>query len=267
MTVLEAIRQAQDIDWQRRVEFYIVKAAIAVHNEAPATAEHTARVALSELILADTDFWANRFAIGVATNATIQAGASLSAALDSDVEFTVNSILNSYTKSLAASGNGKGAPVMVSATLTRPANTTAYTAGDELTDTGGAILAFPGCVQSSGGSGILASITVIDAANAATDPQLDVFVFDTTSVPQADNAAFAPSDAVMNTLVTAVSMGSAVAGDAASTGNLLFQARNLAEPFTCVAGSTSLFVRLVMRNAYVPVSGEVFVVRLGICQT
>src|SRR5438046_827652 len=38
---------------------------------------------------------------------------------------------------------------VVTATLTRPANTTTYTAGDELTDTGGAILSFSGCAQAN----------------------------------------------------------------------------------------------------------------------
>jgi len=267
MTALEAVRQAQDIDWQRRVEFYLVSAAIAIHNESPATAEHTARVALSQLVLSNIEFWTARFAVGVATNATIQAGASLSAALDSDVQFTVNSIFNSYTSSTSTSPTGVGLPNVISATLTRPANTTTYTAGDELTDTGGAILAFSGCSSTSGGTGVLSSITIIDNQDAATKPQLDVFVFDTTSVPQADNAAFAPADAVMNTTIGAVGMGTALAGDAAVTGNAVFQARNLCLPFICGAGSTSLFVRLVMRNAYVPTSGEIFVVRLGFSQT
>lgn len=264
MTPLEAVRQALEIDWQRRCQFFVAKAAIAIHNEPPATAEHEARMALAELILENLEGYAARFAIGAATNPTILAETSLADVADNDLEFTINSIYNSYTQGLSLTE--VVTPVVIPATLTRPANTTAYAAGDEVTDVGGAILTFSGCARLAGGSGILDSITIIDGANAATDPQLDAFVFDTTSTPQADNAAFAPSDAVMNTLVGAVSMGTAIAGDSGASGNLLFQQRNLCLPFVCGPGSTSLFARLVARNAYTPTSGEVFTVRLGVRQ-
>ena len=158
-------------------------------------------------------------------------------------------------------------PVVVSGTLTRPADTTAYTANDELTDTGGAVLAIAGCARYNGGAGYIESITVIGSVNAATDPNLDLFIFDTTSTPAADNAAFAPSDAVMQTVVVAKNLGVGLDGDTATSGNLVFQLAGLRVPFVCGGSSTSLFVRFAVRNAYAPPSNsETFTVRLGIFQ-
>ncbi len=151
--------------------------------------------------------------------------------------------------------------VTVIATLTRPADTTQYAAGDEITDTGGAILEVTGCANDFGGSGTIRQIDIIDSINAATDPDPDVFVYDTTSTPQADNAAFAPADGVTETCLYAADMGSAVASGA---NNLFFTKSGLDIPFTCGGASKSLFVRLVERSTYTPTSGETFKVRLHI---
>src|SRR5947209_1226263 len=91
-------------------------------------------------------------------------------------------------------GNTGGITAVVPATLTRPANTTAYTAGDEMADVGTAILTLTNAATKSGGSGIISQITMACSSNAATKPQLECWIFDTTSTPQADNAAFAPAD-------------------------------------------------------------------------
>lgn len=158
-------------------------------------------------------------------------------------------------------------PVVVSGTLTRPANVTTYTINDELTDTSGNILTISGCARYNGGAGILDAITVINSVNAATDPTLDIYVFDTTSTPAADNAAFAPTDAVMNTVIIAKSLGTAQNGDTATTGNLIWQLSDLDVPFVCGAASTSLFVRFAVRNGYVPpANSETYTVRLHIRQ-
>jgi hypothetical protein len=158
-------------------------------------------------------------------------------------------------------------PVVVSGTLTRPANTTTYTTNDELTDTGGAILTIAGCARYNGGGGFIDAITVIGSVNAATDPLLDIYVFDTTSTPAADNAAFAPSDAVMQTALIAKSLGTAQNGDTATSGNLIWQLSGFSIPFVCGAASTSLFVRFAVRNGYVPPSNsETYTVRLHIRQ-
>lgn len=139
---------------------------------------------------------------------------------------------------------------VIAATLTRPANTTAYAAGDEMTDTGGAILTLTSAARRSGGTGSIYGITLSCSTNAATKPSLECWIFDTTSTPQTDNAAFAPSDGVVDTLIDVVPLSTSYVGDATSnTGNFVMSSGPLNIPFKCV-GSANLFMRIVVRNAY-----------------
>src|SRR5213078_3780426 len=124
-------------------------------------------------------------------------------------------------------------------------------AGDEMTDTGGAILTLTGAATKSGGSGIISQITMSCSSNAATKPQLECWIFDTTSTPQTDNAAFAPSDAIVNTLLGVVPLNTSYVGDAtANTGSFVMDSGPITLPFVAV-GSANLFMRVVVRNAYV----------------
>lgn len=150
---------------------------------------------------------------------------------------------------------------VVTGTLTRPADTTQYTAADEITGTAGTILEITGCATYNGGSGRIKWIEVIDSINAATDVDPDIFIYDTTSTPQADNAAFAPADGVTNTNILAKDLGTGVASGA---NNLIFRVGELDIPYVCGGSSKSLFVRLVERSTYTPTADEQFVVRMGI---
>lgn len=149
----------------------------------------------------------------------------------------------------------------VSATLTRPNTTDQYAAGDEISNstTAPAILELAGVVKRVGQGGVIRAIQVHGSVNAATDPTLDVFLFDTSHAINNDNAAFAPSDAQMLTCIGGVSMGTAFQSGA---NNIMFQVRELNLPFVCAAASTSLFARLVERGTYTPASGETFAVVL-----
>lgn len=138
---------------------------------------------------------------------------------------------------------------VVSATLTRPANTTAYASGDEVTDTGGGILTVTSAARASGLSGIIHSVAASFSSNWATKPTLELWIFDTTSTPQSDNAAFAPSDGVVDTLVGIIPLSATYVGDAtASTGNFAMDSGYVGIPFQ-TSGSANLFCRLVVRNA------------------
>jgi hypothetical protein len=155
---------------------------------------------------------------------------------------------------------------LVTGSITRPANTTAYTAADALTDSATAptTLALSGCVRSNGGTGEIHSIAVVDSSAEATKPDLDVFVFSSTIVPTNDNAAFAVTDAELRTCVAHVALPGS--GFALGNGNGLLKSAALTLPFRCASSSTSLHVALVVRNAYTPVSAERFDVILGIAQ-
>lgn len=157
------------------------------------------------------------------------------------------------------------------ASLTRPADTTAYTAGDVVSAvTTNDHYTFEGAVVKGRGrlSGALSSAICYTSANVATKPDLELWVFDTDIAEVADNGAFAPTDAELLTLIGVVSfptgdflVGTATAG---AGGNAVCLVENIGIAFQ--AASTSLYGQLVMRNAYVPVSGEVFTVDLLITQ-
>lgn len=153
-----------------------------------------------------------------------------------------------------------------SATLTRPADTTAYAVGDVVCNSTSApvILTFP--YGARNGSAVLQHAVIVDSANVATKPDLELWLFDTAMAMDNDNAAFTPTDAELLNLIGVVSFatGSFKAGDATSGagGNAICEATNIGIPVNPAGSDTALYGVLVVRNAYVPVSGEVFTVRL-----
>jgi hypothetical protein len=155
--------------------------------------------------------------------------------------------------------------VQVSASITRPANTTAYTAGDVLANvTDNNYLTFSEVSSGRSNTGMLHAVRVITSQNATTKPDLDLFLFSATIVEVADNGAAAFTDAEMLTCVgrIAVPVAGFVAGAiaAAGAGNAVCEVRNIDMPY--VAAGQTLYGQLVARNAYAPISGEVFTVQL-----
>ena len=84
-----------DQDFQDKVKFYVVKAAIAVMAEAGTVEGHTERVAFAEKVLAGAASMA-MYALGVSTNATIKTKIDAGTDYDSDLEFVVNSLFDAY---------------------------------------------------------------------------------------------------------------------------------------------------------------------------
>jgi len=74
-----------------RVQGAMVKSAIAVAAEDPATEGHVTRVQWATQVLRDPQHYAARMAYGVAANPAITADST-----DADIEFTVNSVWNAY---------------------------------------------------------------------------------------------------------------------------------------------------------------------------
>lgn len=147
-----------------------------------------------------------------------------------------------------------GYTTVIASTLTRPNNTTAYAAGDELTDTGAAILTLTSAARVSGGSGVIQGVVVTFSTNWTTKPSLELWIFDTTSTPTTDNLAFAPTDAVVDTCLAVIPLTASYVGEAttgagsSTTGNMVMDTGPINYPFLTV-GSANLFLRVVVRNA------------------
>lgn len=149
----------------------------------------------------------------------------------------------------AVSGSIGGFTTIVSSTLTRPGNTTAYAAGDEVTDNGTAIITLTNLARFSGGTGVIQGICATFSDNWATKPVAEVWLFDTTSTPQTDNTAFAPADGVVDTAFAVIPLSVTYVADAtANTGNMVMDTGSISIPFQTV-GSANVFLRLVVRNA------------------
>lgn len=152
--------------------------------------------------------------------------------------------------------------------FTRPADTTAYAAGDVVANSTSVplIMRFP--LQSVSGSGFIQQARLIDSANVATKPDLQLWLFDRPITMDADNAAFTPYDDDLLRLVAIIAFPTSafVVGDATSgaDGNSVCDAQDLRLPFALASGDTELFGVLVVRNAYAPVSAEKFTVRLTV---
>ena len=157
---------------------------------------------------------------------------------------------------------------LASTGFARPADTTAYAAGDAVTDstTVPTALLFPNCAGQAGGSGLILSALLIDSFNQATKGQFELWLFTSPPVADNDNAVFTPTDAECRTLVGVVQLSSPFVGDATSGtgGNCAYQATGLNLPFRAASGTASLYGLLVVRNAYTPGSGERFDISLGI---
>lgn len=161
-----------------------------------------------------------------------------------------------------------------SASVTRPADTNTYAAGDVLCNSTSAPMTMKfNAVTVGEGDGvnntaIINQAVIVSSANQTLKPDLELWLFDTDIALDNDNAAFTPTDAELLTLVGVIDfpyldwkVGDATAG---AGGNSVCIAKNQGIPVKTLSGSKKLYGALVARNAYIPVSGEVFTVRLGL---
>lgn len=157
-------------------------------------------------------------------------------------------------------------PIMgttVDATVTRPADTTAYTANDCWSDStsaptsGGFTLT--SMARSSGGSGVLDDIVITSTNDPATLLQGEIWIFDSSVTNVNDNSAFALSDTDVVKLVAVIpfTMQTTVAG---SGTNSYAQISGLGIGYTC-SGSANLRFLVKVKNAYTPASAEALKVR------
>lgn len=157
-----------------------------------------------------------------------------------------------------------GFPKTISVDVTRPADTTAYTAGDAISNsttaptTGGFTLT--GAARKSGGSGIITDLCVMTSNDPTTRLSGEVFIFNQSVTNINDNTAFGVSDTEIKTCVGVVPFSFFDAGN-----NGMSHMTGLNILFTC-SGSADLRFLLRARNAYTPASGEVFTVVVKILQ-
>jgi hypothetical protein len=157
---------------------------------------------------------------------------------------------------------------ILGAKLTRPADTTAYAAGDAVGDaTTGAAMTFTPVGGGLNVGGEIKGASCISSQNAGTKPDLQLWLFSAALASNpADNAAFAPTDNDMLNFIGRIDFPTAnfKAANAGAAG-----AGNSA----CIASVATLPVPgtvygyLVVQNAYAPISAEVIQVNLNVLRT
>ena len=158
---------------------------------------------------------------------------------------------------------------VASDTITRPGDTTAYTAGDvisEVTTNDFYTFSLAGITDTLSilGSGTIESAMMMVDVNTTTNPDLELWLFDTLITEVADNGVFAPTDAEILTLIGVIKfpVASWLVGlsGADAAGNIVHQVNNVGIAFKTVGQNQNgkIFGQLVVRNAHDSVASTVF---------
>ena len=150
------------------------------------------------------------------------------------------------------------------ASFTRPANTTQYTAGDVMSDSTN-VMTFHHTLFEFRGT--IKQAILVDSANQTTLLDAELWLFDTAPAVTTDNAVIAFTDAELSQLVGivnfAVANGKIGLATAGAGGNAVNVQTSLDIPVRG-KGTNDIYGGLVARNAYTPVSAEIFTVILSV---
>ncbi len=163
-------------------------------------------------------------------------------------------------------GEVGGRTTVISACVTRPNDSASYVAGDMWANatTNGTLLRFPSCARKDNGSGIIAQVLCVNSASLATQPQINLWLFDNVVTSPSDNAPFALTDAEIEYTLGVTELSTWFAGG--STLNSLAQVRNVDIPFVCQSACNSLWGIPVVMNSCSPAAQQNLQFRLGILQ-
>jgi len=157
-----------------------------------------------------------------------------------------------------------GRAYRTTATITRPSNTTAYTAGDVVGDTGGSAIISLTSAGPTAGFVIIQSISLVfsDSTVPSGMGAFRVHLYSASPTAIADNAAFDLTSGERDTymgfidLPTPADLGSSLYTQTDYPGRLIKLA----------AASTTLFAELETRGAYTPVSASTVSIRVNLLE-
>lgn len=142
----------------------------------------------------------------------------------------------------------------------RPADTTAYAAGDAVGITAGSVLTFQNATLINSGSGKIKSVLVAKSAASITNASFRLYLYNTAPTAIADNSAWTVLYADREKLIGYVDV--TMVGPASGAGAVGFA--NVDIPFQAAAGSKAIYGVLVATAAYTPASAETFAVSLTV---
>lgn len=145
---------------------------------------------------------------------------------------------------------------IIRASVTRPANTTAYAAGDVVNGDGVTVpVTLTAAARKDGGGGVIESVGLLTNNVTVTNGTFRVHFFNASHTIAADNAAFASLYANRAAYIGFADLTILVADSASATAAAVNVDVNL--PFQCASGSDDLYAVIVATGAYTPASGQV----------
>jgi hypothetical protein len=157
-----------------------------------------------------------------------------------------------------------GKAYRTTATITRPSNTTAYTAGDVVGDTGGSAVISLTAAGPTAGFVLVQSVSLVfsDSVVPSGMGAFRVHLFSTSPTAIADNAPFDLTSGERDTYMGYIDLpapqdlGSTIYTQVDYPGRLIKLA----------AASTTLFVEIETRGAYTPVSASTVSIRMNLLE-
>lgn len=149
------------------------------------------------------------------------------------------------------------------ANITRAANTTTYAVNDVMNDTNVTTMLQFTVASANDKKGWIVGGKAVSNAAQATLPNIDLLLFSSNFTIAADNAAFAPTFAQMQTYLGKVRfqtwVNRGVRCESDGSVETAFQ-------FTPASGTQLIYGVLVMQNAYIPISAETLQFALSVEQ-
>ena len=162
-----------------------------------------------------------------------------------------------------------GGPVtLVTATFTRPADTTAYASGDLIANstTAGSVtvMSFTGVALEGGGTGMIRRVRIRKSGTSTTSASFRVHLYNALpTVSNGDNSAWLTDQSAAYMGAFDVTLDRAFTDGAAGNGVPLIGSEL---NFDLPGSSTTVYGLLEARAAYTPASGESFTVELEVLQ-
>jgi len=179
-------------------------------------------------------------------------GTTTDAAVQGDNAGTLSAKLRGLNKSVAAgydTGGFSAAPLI---TLTRPANTTAYTAQDEVATTGTAPVSIA-VSRVTGQTGIITGARLIYSSNPAAAPGFRLLLFSATVTAAGDNSPLNLSDGDAALYLGLIDFSDTQAGGSATNANLMASGAPKA-PITVT--TDTVFGLLIATNGFTPIAAS-----------
>jgi hypothetical protein len=150
-------------------------------------------------------------------------------------------------------------PFEVTATITRPADTTAYAQYDAISNSTSAPtkLTFSS-VAGSNGEDVVITEVIITSTNNTALPNFRLWLFDQSVSATNDNSKLDVADADTEKCVAVVPVDNSYLTNSSSRA----ESANLAKQVSCASTSKDLYGLLQTDESYTPISEEVFKIRL-----